>query len=166
MALNFKTFYVMRKTILFLLLLSAITLTSCSVKYPVVLRTASIDYLVHMNNNFFLTESNSVSFDYTPVGSMQVSLQDGWEVKKGKKDSGYYDMDDLRRVKYGDYAPATYEDALQHLVDLAKDSGADGIIGLKFHYQDAPRNQFGTKVGWGKVTVSGMAIKRDNNPKN
>lgn len=150
----------MRKKVLFLSLIAAITLSSCTAKYPVVVLTHSIDYSKHMSNGFFLTESNSVSFDYSPVGSVQVTLQDGWEVVQGKKAEGYYTNEEFSKIKLGNYAPTTYREALDILVSKAEGMGADGIIGLKFSFIPPIVDKLGNKTGPSKITASGMAIKR------
>lgn len=150
----------MRKTILFLSLIAVITLSSCTIKYPAVALTHSIDYSKHMSNGFFLTESNSVSFDYSPVGSVNVVLQDGWEVTQGKKNEGYYTQEEYSKLKLGKYVYATYDDTLDLLVKKAKSMGADGIIGLRLHYISPSIDKNGYRVGPGKITASGMAVKR------
>ena len=85
------------------------------------------------NNNFFMSESNSVSFDYQPIGSVRSLVTSGYERNK--------------------FIKVTPEEALQVLYMEAEKNGANGIINLKIEYHYSK----GTIEA---VSASGMAIKR------
>lgn len=145
---------------LFLFVLTVFVLVSCSPKYPRMQVASTVDYSEYMKNGFFITESNSVSFDYKPVGNVSVLLSDGWEVIKGEKEDGFYTIKDMGSVRYGMYFPANRAEALQHLVEKAKEMGADGVINLKFEYVMRLYDKNGVADGREYVRATGMAIKQ------
>ena len=105
----------------------------------------------------FQTESNSVNFDYTPVGSINVLQYSGYvkqnpEYRKEDKaiDAVYYSSSS-GRSKYQD---ATIQEVLRIVVGQVKDKGADAVINLHYEYLSAFKNQ---PTSW---YVSGMAVKR------
>lgn len=149
----------MRKT--FLIFTIILLVTSCSNKYPRMIYNSSIDYSSYTKNGFFITESNSVSFDYEAIGSVTTQITDGWEVVKGKKPEGKsYDYYELKKIKYGEYLPLQYEDAIDQIVSQAKRMGANGLINLTFTYTGSISGKYGGLISPEKITVSGMAIKR------
>lgn len=107
----------------------------------------SLDYSEFTKDGFFLTESNSVGFDYTTVSSIVVDIYlgegDNWHYYKGKmyRTSG---------------AATPYTRSMQLAVAEAKENGANGIINLKFKWSIV--DIVGTKQE--VITLTGMAIKR------
>ena len=105
----------------------------------------------------FLTDSNSVSFDYTPVRSINVLLYSGYIKqnpeyrKENKAVDTVYDSSSSGRSKYQD---ATIQEALRIVVGQAKDKGADAVINLHYEYISAFKDQ---PARW---YVSGVAVKR------
>jgi uncharacterized protein YbjQ (UPF0145 family) len=144
----------MKKLVLIILVL---TLASCATYSPLV---SFVDYSSYNNDGIFLTESNSVSFKYEPVGSINVLLYSGFandvkkapviEDKKGKGDDIYYSANN-GRLKYKD---ATIQEALRLAVENARNKGANAIINIRYEYIPAFKNN---PDGW---HMSGMAIKR------
>ena len=137
------------------LALSVALLSSCVTYSPLV---NFIDYSAYNDQGMFLTESNSVDFDYTPVGSINVLLYSGYVkqtpeylVEDKAVDAVYYSSSSTGRSKYQD---ATIQEALRIVVDQAKHKGADAVINLHYEYISAFKNQ---PAGW---YVSGMAVKR------
>ncbi len=139
---------------------AVVMLASCSTYTPMV---NFIDYSGYTDQGMFLTESNSVSFDYQPVGSINVLLYSGFaktnqqpastETKKEKvlSDGVYYSGNSAQSK--GNYQTATIQEALRIAVQEAKSKGANGIINLSFEYVPYTK---GSPSGW---YVSGMAIK-------
>lgn len=126
----------MKKLLLFLF---AVTLASCStLQYKAT--TYSIDYAKYTELGFFITESNSVSFEYIPVASVGSKIESGYT--SADRDSG------KNQLTY-----ATGEDALAYLVAQSQKLGANAIIGLKI--VDVSIN-----AAIPAFTASGMAIKR------
>ena len=105
-----------------------------------------IDY--SMFPGMFLTESNSVSFDYQPIGSLYAEETSGdirtvrKEIKNNEIYSGGYEIAD------GKYRLANPQSALAFATDKAKQMGGNGIINLHIKKID------------GGYCVTGMVIKR------
>ncbi|MGV8136029.1 MAG: hypothetical protein AB2L20_12505 [Mangrovibacterium sp.] len=101
------------------LALSIAILTSCVTYSPLV---NFVDYSAYNNDGMFLTESNSVNFDYTPVGSINVLLYSGYvkqtpEYRKEDKavDAVYYSSASGR----SNHQDATTQEALRIVVGKA-----------------------------------------------
>lgn len=104
--------------------------------------TIIVDYMRYSNIGFFVTESNSVSFDYTPIGSVTTIVVG--ETKVQDQETG--------RIKKRDYH---IYDAIDEIVRQSRRMGSDGIIGLTL----SPKlSTTGFTEGY---IVSGMAIKRN-----
>lgn len=117
-----------------LLALTVVLLTSC---YPHKFATYSIllDYTPYTTDGFFLTESNSVNFEYFPMGSINsVAL------------SGY--------MKNNKYRYAKPEDALQELVKKGTLIHANGVMNIKVRPIFDKKGEY--IIGY---DISGMAIK-------
>ena len=140
----------------------ALSLASCaSIKSPrFIQRAYFVDYQQAAGGKVFITESNSVSFDYTPVGSLLVEEISGME-KKPKDISvkqAYKQTDPI----YGDapqssgksyYRSPDAESALDYAAKKALDMGGDAIINL----QVVPSVYEG---GRQMLIVKGMVVKR------
>lgn len=141
----------------FALFIIVFVLTSCVTYTPLV---SFVDYSSYNSEGIFLTESNSVSFKYEPVGSVNVILYSGFaneakkapmiEDKKEKGDDVYYSTNN-GRLKYKD---ATIQEALRLAVENARNKGANAIINIRYEYVPAFKNN---PDGW---HMSGMAVKR------
>jgi uncharacterized protein YbjQ (UPF0145 family) len=62
-------------------------------------------------------------------------------------------------VSYGEFIPASIDDALDELYNSARELGADGIINFKLTYYP-PEYEKNILVRYSSYVVSGMAIKR------
>lgn len=147
----------MKRLLLFLLLF--VVMSSCTVvKYAEY--AVSLDYSKYSNDNFFITESNSVSFEYKPVGSVLVEIVSGFDkTMKGERPPRII-HGDVYNPEYDNYYKGTYRradcyNALRKIVDECKNQGANGVINLKFSYK---RDEYGTIIS---VYASGMAIERE-----
>ena len=137
-------------------------MASCATyKYPYTKTFTAIDYSEYSGKGFFITESSSVGFDYTPIGSVFVEISPGYEVLDVKKDS--YGND---KYVYGDELKiATINDALDELYEKCIRMGANGVIGLKISSHQEPVQSISSvtstsHVYGNVVTLSAMAIKR------
>lgn len=93
----------------------------------------SIDLSRYNSSGFFITESNSVSFDYSPICLM--GTQGGGKQYIDKK---------LTKL--------SLDEVFNKFVDDCKSKGADGVINIKISQNySASENSF---------YISGMAIKR------
>ena len=105
--------------------------------------SSAVDYTKYSENGFFMTEANSVSFRYEPLGSITAIARSGYEVI-GSDDSSNFQDDTYgkpaKKVKYGEYR---------------SEMGANGVINLKFTYLSQTNSLI--PEGW---MVTGMAIKK------
>ncbi len=136
----------------------AISFASCAPK--VSQRAYFVDYQSAADGKVFITESNSVSFDYTPIGSILIeeiagqykeslSLTDRQSYKK--TDPIYGDLDQSASKKYYRYPNA--ESALDYAANSALKMGGDGIINLKMESSISNDKR-------PMLTITGMVIKR------
>ncbi len=132
---------------------------SCSVpRGTYVEEYAIIDYTSIMDKyGVFLTEANSVSFEYSPVGSVYAKIISGrvqeettFEVRD--KDDVYARNMTVRKVEKGEIVEASPEKAIELAVKKAVSNGANGIIGLSIETISV-----GGEYG---VVVTGMAIRK------
>lgn len=146
----------MRKHLFFLSLI--LVMASCSTKYAMIKESSIIDYSSFEKNGFFLSEANSVSFDYRAVGSVSATVLNGWEVKGVAKDNRQNAVTSMgEQIKYGLYKNATPNDVLDELYKKAIENGANGIINLSIK----PTTE--TIPGRGMIKgyyATGMAIKK------
>lgn len=105
-----------------------------------------VDYSKYMEKGFFVSESNSVNFTYTPVGSVSGSCY------SGNTSGSTKDKNSLLGKMYN-YKFATIEDAMDAMYQIAIEKGANGVINLTFSQQI-------DKSGRSFITASGMAIKK------
>lgn len=165
------------KKVLLLFALSA-GLYSCKTALPepkTLLLTTSYD--AFQKSGIFVTESNSVSFEYSSLGNVSVSDYGGW-VKKNKNKAAdapnptvYNAQNDI----YLGYEPAgkgssilskskylfpSVDNSIALLITKIKDLGGNGIINLHISYskESYPPYKYGTIVD--VITVSGMVIKK------
>lgn len=118
-------------------LLVAIIATSCSTpQYTVI--DGFIDYSAYGDSNFFITESNSVSFPYEPMGSVTAIVLSG------------------NMPNTSHWVEAKPQAAMRAAVEKARLAGANGLINLKISsYETTTDGKL--RIG---LIVTGMAIKR------
>ncbi len=145
----------MKKTII-ILVFACLSLTSC-VKIPYVSVSYYIDYAKYMNDGFFITESNTIHKDYTPIASLDHFEENGYVIlKPAEYDKRGYTV---KYAKFGEYKMATFDNALNSFIMDAKSLGANGIINIKYQVF-IDRNPSSTKYLTVKgYKISGMAIK-------
>jgi hypothetical protein len=137
----------MKKLIIPLCLL----LCSCSCKYELITRV--IDYSkICDNKNFFLTESNSVSFEYKALGSISTECISG-DKKMTKLDDAEVYLVDVEK-----YKEASIEDAYKDLIKTAVEKGANGLINLQSRYIGAYSTNFSFFPS--RWIVTGMMIRK------
>lgn len=140
----------------------AILLVSCGVSRKAYIRdSTSIDFSEYNRMGFFLTESNSVSFDYEALSSITALVESGYEVlsndNTASADAVY---GTFASTRYGEYIKANAQDALDELYRSAVEKGADGIINLKIQFTPFRMSSDGKVMSWESYYVTGMAIKR------
>jgi uncharacterized protein YbjQ (UPF0145 family) len=151
----------MKKIIL--LFFAVFLLASCAVKYPYRNYSSVIDFTEVITDGFFITESNSVSFQYDPLGSVTSVVESGYEVlgsKTHEANDDVYSHTATSNVKFGRYIYARAEDVISELISAAQSLGANGIINLKITYTPSVYDKYGNVISPSAYIASGMAIKR------
>lgn len=120
--------------------------------------TYYIDYQKAGNGKVFITESNSVSFEYMPLGTILVEETPGFvevtvpTTEKERQDDPLYGSGaSTKTVKK--YSNATAQSALNYAAEEALTLGGDGIINLRLSSYYVGKERI--------VQVSGMVIKRE-----
>ncbi|MDU1893022.1 MAG: hypothetical protein E6767_20285 [Dysgonomonas sp.] len=140
---------------------------SCSsvIKIPYYESVSYIDYSYFLDKGIFITESNSVSFDYTPKGSIYVEVRSG-DIKdlakqkssKNKVHDGIYG-ESVFDNNYGKtWAVANIKDALNIMCEEVVHKDANGIINLKITPLSAATDVHPPKAEG--YLITGMVIKR------
>ena len=132
-------------------------MSSCTPKFSQV--SYFVDYRQAAGGKVFLTESNSVSFEYNPVGSILIEETAGTfkEYKEMSEKEKSRNLDPI----YGDYQPdmskgyrfPTAASALDYAANKALEMGGDGIINLKMVSTRSKDKRM-------QLVISGMVIKR------
>ncbi len=145
----------------------ALLLSSCTVyKFPYQSTASVLDYSEYTNKGFFLTESNSVSFEYKALGSVSAVTTGGYEIvssveRKNMQDDVYLSPETSKKVKYGPYKWASSKDALSTLCDKAMEVSANGVINIKITYIPATYDsKTGSLASPDSYVISGMAIRK------
>ncbi|MDR1984271.1 MAG: hypothetical protein LBQ28_05545 [Prevotellaceae bacterium] len=124
--------------------------------------SGTIDYSYFTKKGFFITESNSVSFEYTPVGSVFTTIYSGETNETGKRELVV--KDDFYPYKIyitsKKWKSADVDDALLEIYNQALNIGANGIINLKIQNITSSQQINGQSISCDGITVSGMAIKK------
>jgi hypothetical protein len=120
-----------------------------------------VDYSWLTKQGIFVTESNSVSFDYEAVGSVHIEASSGYEPQKKDKhvttiergDGIYttYLVDGWSKSQW-EYVPISLENMFAELAYTLKENGADGIVNFKISYDHIEQRDI--------AHITGMAIKR------
>lgn len=137
---------------------AALFLVSCSPKMPYMASTNYVDYKAYTEQGIFLTESNSVSFDYTPLGSVSVTVLSGNVVDLRRSKYAHQDLNGERddMEKYNKWKSADVNDAIAMAVEKVKEMNGNGLINL----QVQPITEIVNKVTRSGYLVTGMAIKK------
>lgn len=132
--------YYMNSKIIFLALCCLLVSSCETVNIPQVTVTVLRDYTPMTDKGIFVTESNSVDFDYFPIGSVISVTSAAFDsfVIKGDDVSVRYKPIDLNKA---------FDDISQKLID----KGANGIINLKIESSYLNNGCY--------ITVTGMAIR-------
>lgn len=121
----------------------------------------SIDYSEITDKGFFLTESNSVSFDYTAIGSVSSYYRSGKvyinskKASKSENDDVYRTTGSIKKIENTNVVYYTPKDALIGIYEEALKMGGNGIINFRIDYISLPNlpHNYG-------YSVSGMVIKK------
>ena len=142
------------------LLVSMFIFASCATYQPAPKSFISmIDYSTFTKQGIYVTESNSVNFDYEAIGSICVEELGGWVSKKKSEYSDpkeqYYIGSGMRNKVY---IQPDIQEAFKKLMDKLSQSGANGLINMRIEF--TTELDLTSKLTIDKIIVSGMAIKR------
>lgn len=135
-----------------LLLLSILALSSCTPKFSQYV--GMVDFRPYMEEGFFVTRSNSVSFEYEPIGYVEAIVESGND-KSIKVENKYKKEFEQTYYTSAKWRNATSEDAMKVIVEKSKQVGADALIDIEFK---VITNSSSGNIE--RVYASGMAIKR------
>jgi hypothetical protein len=148
----------MKKVPIYLFAIVMLAMASCkSMLQQFTQKTYVLDYSKASKQGVFLTEANSVSFEYTPIASIVVTSTDGMaKVAKATKSYGddSYGGSDTKISYKDEWQVATYEQTLDRAVQSCIDLGGDGIINITFNLN---HDSQGGVTG---NTLRGMVIRR------
>ena len=159
----------MKKVLFVAVILS--TLTSCAAYLPTPKTVVDVtDYSVFHENGIYVTESNSVSFDYKSIGHISVEAYGGWVDKKttskDKLEAKRYNNDDYydspsssSPFRSRKYVLPNIDDAISIFIDKVKASKGNGVINFKIENEMVP-DIIDKKILLHKIIVSGMAIEK------
>ncbi len=143
-----------------LLTLSVLCISSVSCTPKFSSKVYYTDYQRYSDAGFFITESNTVSFDYVPVGSVVVRqtagiMSDTEIISQNVPEKRGYDelYGELEKKRHSNSwkLPSDYT-ALDAVYKVAKEQNADGIINLKITMPEVNNADI--------IELSGMLIKR------
>ena len=124
----------------------------------------AIDYYsAGQNGKIFLTESNSVSFGYVPIGSIYMYQKSGYtktykdKMKTKEEGDPIYGTKKTTSHEYiaGDWKNADYQTLVTEASQQAIKMGGDGIINIQLSLHTDPNYP---KISY--PAISGMVIKR------
>lgn len=133
-------------------------LSSCAAVPTYLERTSFLNYETYNKLGVFISESNSVSFEYTPLGSISTTVLSGNAkevVGKVVYQNEIYGNDEKDKIVKV-WKTADTDSALSMAVAEVKKQGGNGLINLKI--QPITENIKGT-IHYGFL-VTGMAIKK------
>lgn len=138
----------MKKSLLLFIFITVMSSCITTSKYAV--HTGMVDFKKYNNKGFFITQSNSVSFEYEPIGYVSTIIFSGYDEsqKPNQKKTS------LAGPDIGKHHVASNEEAFDALYEKCTNEGANGIINVDF---STIKNQQGNIVS---VQANGMAIKR------
>lgn len=148
----------MKKISIYLFAMCMLAMVSCKSMLPqFTQRTYVLDYISAGRGQVFLSEANSVSFEYEPIASIVVTSKDGY-VKKAKVSKDYgsdnYSDSDTKTTYKDEWQNSTYSMTLDRAVEECLRMNGNGIINLSF----SPNyDSNGTLIG---NTLRGMVIRR------
>ncbi|WP_304649350.1 hypothetical protein [uncultured Duncaniella sp.] len=137
----------------------AFLFASCSQKILYTESVGFVDYSTYLNEGIFLTESNSVNFEYDAIGSVSAVVYSGDAVvsqsEQVDKNEIYGERTKVKN-KVG-WKAASPDDALNAAVAQVRKQGGNGLINIKITPTTEIDNAKRVRTGF---LITGMAIKR------
>ncbi|MDE6229436.1 MAG: hypothetical protein K2M40_06585 [Muribaculaceae bacterium] len=138
--------------------IAAALLTSCAPKVQYVASSSYINYQTYAEQGVFITESNSVNFEYTPLGSVSAVVFPGYVKAIRPSQYRYVDFNGNPQLteEYNKWQSADVTDAIALAVEKAKQQGGNGII----NFQVRPTSESDGKTVRHGFIVTGMVISK------
>lgn len=148
------------KKILFIAAITTALLTSCAPKETYVATSTFINYQTYADQGVFITESNSVNFPYTPLGSVSATVFPGYVKATRPSSYKYVDLNGKAQLteEYNKWQSADVNDAIVLAVEKAIRQGGNGIINFKI----MPTTEMNGKTVRHGFLVTGMIISKQN----
>lgn len=142
----------MKKVLLLVVIGFGMFFTGCMPTAKFGVTSNFVDYTKYTVKGFFISEANSVSFEYDAIGSISTLVLSGNQGCKNEntKFKGGLVGDATNR----DYVSATPQDVIEGLYNEAVKQGANGIINVRIE------PYFNTLTKREGLQGSAMAIKR------
>lgn len=150
----------MKKLILLVITIAAVVMTSCAPNATNFFKQVAytLDYQKAGKGRVFITEANSVSFEYTPIASILVIEESGKSVVKETEvetiGDEVYGKQSMIKVQTKGWREANLYSALTFAVEQCENLGGDGIINLK------NRIITDNQTNHSSIEITGMVIKR------
>lgn len=135
-------------------------LSSCNLRTYYTEYVGFVDYSSYLKRGVFLTESNSVSFDYDAIGTVSAIIYSGYIIAKQDRhidQTEIYSDKEIVKNEAGQWKEARPDDALAAAVAQAVEKGGDGLINIKITPTSVVDNAKYKRSGF---MATGMAIKR------
>lgn len=147
----------MKRTIITIAIVTAL-LTSCAPNIQYVASSSYINYQTYAEQGVYITESNSVSFDYTPLGSVSAVVFPGYVKSTRLSQYKYEDLNGNPQPTetYNKWQSADVTDAIALAVEKAKQQGGNGIINFRVQ----PTSESNGKTVRHGFLVTGMVISK------
>lgn len=121
--------------------------------------SSGIDYKEYADVGFYITESNSVSFEYTPISSLVANVKSGYVNQISSRINSKVKI--TTSEQNSGYIMASAEVVLEELYQEAIKLGANGIINLKIVASEVDGvSDKGLAIPLPTYSASGMAIMR------
>lgn len=148
----------MKNVLLSIICVSAASLTSCAPKMQYVASSSYINYQTYVDQGVYITESNSVNFDYTPLGSVSAIVFPGYVKATRPSQYQYNDLNGKPQLteEYNKWKSADVQDAIALVVEKAKQQGGNGVI----NFSIKPTSESDGKAIRHGFLVSGMVIRK------
>lgn len=130
-------------------------MTSCQIRRSMFYASSShVDYRPYSEKGFFITEANSVSFEYTPISSVLAITRSVYSTNELIAKS----ID--KKDRDNSFVEASAQDALEELYKKAKDLGANGIVNLKItSFTETGTSDVGHNINLVGYSASVMAVR-------
>lgn len=142
------------KKVLFAFVLSMVMCSGCQT-FEYCQKVNYLDYTYFKERDFFVTETNTVSFPYESLGSISVVVRSGKVYKQSGDEESYKPI----YQRSASFKYATIGDIYKLVYNSVTEKGGNGILGFKIDYL-LPNKFSGKNKSNDGYMITGMAIKK------